>query len=68
MFEIVQEMTIRVYHCVGKSTPLSDEGRHTWMGDVCFHLADLMRAPGGLSLKLAGGRNTLVTVLFDYSS
>lgn len=57
MFEIVQEMTIKVYHAEGNH-PLSEEAKHTHLGDVTFVLADLVRAQAGLPLKLTGGRHT----------
>ncbi len=60
MFEICQDMTIKVFHSEGKSKPMTEESKHTLLGEVNFLLSDLMRAGSGLSLKLVGGRNTLV--------
>lgn len=62
LFEVVQEITVKVFHCEGKSKPLTDENKHTLVGEATFVMSDLMRAGSGLSLKLTGGKNSYVNL------
>lgn len=57
MFEVVQEVVVKVFHSEDNK-PLTEEGKHSLLGEVTFVLSDLMRAYKGLTLNLTGGKHT----------
>eukprot|EP01035_Chromulina_nebulosa_P030660 gene30660-40761_t len=58
LFEVVQEIVIKVYDKEGQNS-LDDESKHTLLGECRFYLASLMCSNGQkLELKITGGKNT----------
>jgi hypothetical protein len=52
---------IRAYHQESKNHPVTDESKHTFLGEIKFLLSTLMRSNGGvLALDVTGGKKQLV--------
>eukprot|EP01035_Chromulina_nebulosa_P002817 gene2817-3846_t len=59
LFEVVQEIVIKVYDREGGQHSLDNESEHTFLGESRFYLANLMCSRGQTAeLKIIGGKNT----------